>query len=200
VVVGLLDGFQLVRGRFQVFRDQAARLKERKDIIFLYFTGFMHLFFIECCHYPISNKTPHVLLSAPGVQLSVLLQSVSLENLFPHCLVHKMRTCVQTSVADPDPHHFGKLDLHQSGKLDPDPDPHQSERNPDPHQSEKVEILEGHFSALEGLSLGKSEFCSRIQIKLKGRIPIRINVMRIRNTGTERDTAGKYNTINNILL
>jgi hypothetical protein len=30
VVVGLLDGFQLVRGRFQVFRDQAARLKEQK--------------------------------------------------------------------------------------------------------------------------------------------------------------------------
>jgi hypothetical protein len=40
-------------------------------------------------------------------------------------------------VADPDPHHFGKLDLdphpHQNGKQDPEPDP---------HQSEKVENLE----------------------------------------------------------
>jgi hypothetical protein len=57
------------------------------------------------------------------------------------------------SVADPDPHHFGKLDLdpdpHQSGKLDPDPGP---------HQSEKMEALEGHFGALEGPYLEKSEW------------------------------------------
>jgi hypothetical protein len=37
------------------------------------------------------------------------------------------------SVADPDLHHFGKLDL-----------------DPDPHQSGKLEALEGHFGALEG--------------------------------------------------
>ncbi len=41
-----------------------------------------------------------------------------------------------------DPHYFGKLypDLYseQSGKLDPDPEP---------NQSEKVETLEGHFGA-----------------------------------------------------
>ncbi len=42
-----------------------------------------------------------------------------------------------------DPHHFWKLDPdpHQSGKLDTDLDP---------HQSEKVEALEGHFGTLEG--------------------------------------------------
>jgi hypothetical protein len=45
------------------------------------------------------------------------------------------------SVADPDPHLFGKLDA--------DPYPHQSEKlYPDPHQSEKVEALVGHFGAL----------------------------------------------------
>jgi hypothetical protein len=72
-----------------------------------------------------------------------------------------MRTCVQTSVVDPD--HFGKLDLHQSGKLDPDPDLHLIEKqDPDPHQSAKVEALKGHIGALEGLSLGKSEYRSRI--------------------------------------
>jgi hypothetical protein len=65
------------------------------------------------------------------------------------------------SVADPD--HFGKLDPdpHESGKLDPDP-----------HQSEKVEGLEGHFCALEGSNLEKSEWWvnggSHIRIKLKG--------------------------------
>jgi hypothetical protein len=37
------------------------------------------------------------------------------------------------------PHHFGKLD-------------------PDPHQSEKVEVFEGHFEALEGPNLAKSEW------------------------------------------
>jgi hypothetical protein len=44
------------------------------------------------------------------------------------------------SVADPDPHNFGKLDLdpHHRGKLDPKP--HQSEKqDPDLHQSEKVD-------------------------------------------------------------
>jgi hypothetical protein len=38
-----------------------------------------------------------------------------------------------------DHHHFGKLD-------------------PDPHQSEEVEALEGHFEALNGPNLGKSEW------------------------------------------
>ncbi len=43
------------------------------------------------------------------------------------------------SVADPDPHHFGKLD-------------------PDRHQSEKVEALDDLFGALVGPNLGKSEW------------------------------------------
>jgi hypothetical protein len=41
-----------------------------------------------------------------------------------------------------------------------DPGPHQSEKqdqDPDSHQSENVEALEGHFRALEGPNLGKSE-------------------------------------------
>ncbi len=47
-----------------------------------------------------------------------------------------------------DPHHFGKLD--------PDPDTYQSEKqDPDPHQSEKVEALEGHFGPLEGPNLSE---------------------------------------------
>jgi hypothetical protein len=114
----------------------------------------MDLLFFECCHYPVSKKTPHVLLFAPGVQF--YCRVFHWKTCFqPHCTVHKMRTCVQTSIADPDPHHFGKLDLHRSGKLDPDP--HQSEKqDPDPHQSEKVDALEGPFRALEGSSLGKS--------------------------------------------
>jgi hypothetical protein len=48
----------------------------------------------------------------------------------------------ESSVADPDPHNFGKLDPDPDhfGKLDPDR--HQSERqNPDPHQSDKVEAF-----------------------------------------------------------
>jgi hypothetical protein len=62
-----------------------------------------------------------------------------------------------------DPHHFGKLDPdpdpHQNVKLDPDPDPHQKEKQePDPHQSEKMEAREGHFGALEGPNLEKSEW------------------------------------------
>jgi hypothetical protein len=54
------------------------------------------------------------------------------------------------SVADSDPHNFGKLDPdpHQTGKLDPDIDP---------HRSEKVEALEGHFGALQGPNLEKCE-------------------------------------------
>jgi hypothetical protein len=39
--------------------------------------------------------------------------------------------CIWASVADPDPHHFGKpdpdLDPHQSEKQNPDPDAHQSQ-------------------------------------------------------------------------
>ncbi len=52
--------------------------------------------------------------------------------------------------ADPDLH------PHQSGKLDQNPDPHQSvKQDPDPHQSEKVEAFEDHFGALEGPNLEK---------------------------------------------
>jgi hypothetical protein len=48
-------------------------------------------------------------------------------------------TIILISVTDP--YHFGKLD--------PDPDPHQSEKqHSDPDQNEKVEALEGHFGAL----------------------------------------------------
>ncbi len=84
-----------------------------------------------------------------------------------------MQWAVSSSVEDPD--HFGKLDpvpdpyLRQSGKLDPDP--HQRGKpDPDQYQSEKqnpvrinqwkteVEDLEGHFGALEGPYLGKSEW------------------------------------------
>jgi hypothetical protein len=43
---------------------------------------------------------------------------------------------VNDVVADPDPHHFRKL-------------------NPDPHQSDKVEALEGHFGALGSKSGNK---------------------------------------------
>ncbi len=42
-------------------------------------------------------------------------------------------------------------DTHHSGKLDPDPDP-------DPHRSEKMEALEGHFRALKGPNLERSEW------------------------------------------
>jgi hypothetical protein len=43
------------------------------------------------------------------------------------------------------------------GKLDPDPD-QRINPDPDPHQSEKVEVLEGHFGALEdgGSESGKN--------------------------------------------
>jgi hypothetical protein len=41
-----------------------------------------------------------------------------------------------------------KLDPEQSGKLEPDPEP---------HQSEKVEVLGGPFGALQCPNLGKSE-------------------------------------------
>ncbi len=66
-----------------------------------------------------------------------------------------------TSVADPDPHQFGKLDSdrHKSKKQDPDPDPQQSEKcdpgphhfrklDPDPYQSEsriQIRIREGRY-------------------------------------------------------
>ncbi len=46
-----------------------------------------------------------------------------------------------------DPHHLGKPDPHQSGKLDSDP-----------HQSEKVEALDGNFGAMEGPNLEKIEW------------------------------------------
>jgi|LakMenE01Jun11ns_1017448.scaffolds.fasta_scaffold8641148_1 hypothetical protein len=46
---------------------------------------------------------------------------------------------ILSSVADPDPHHFGKLD-------------------PDSHKTEKVEALVGNFEALEGPILEKSEW------------------------------------------
>jgi hypothetical protein len=59
-----------------------------------------------------------------------------------------------SSVADLVPHHFGKLDPdpHLNGK----PELHQSKQlDPVPHQSKKVESIEGHFEALEGLNLEK---------------------------------------------
>jgi hypothetical protein len=45
--------------------------------------------------------------------------------------------------------------------LDPDQDPHKSEKkdlDPDPHQSGKLEALESHFEALKGPNLEKSEW------------------------------------------
>jgi hypothetical protein len=47
------------------------------------------------------------------------------------------------------------LDRHHFGKLDPDPDP---------HQTEKVEALGGHFGALKGPNLEK--------VSVKVRIPL----------------------------
>jgi hypothetical protein len=56
------------------------------------------------------------------------------------------------SVADPDP----DPDTNRFGKLDLDPDSHQSGKmDPDPHQSGKVEALGGHFRAWEGPNLVK---------------------------------------------
>ncbi len=70
--------------------------------------------------------------------------------------MNKRKKVVESSVADPEQHHFGKRDpdQHQSGKLDPD----LHQQDPDPHQSENVEVLEGHFAALEGPNLEKSEW------------------------------------------
>jgi hypothetical protein len=86
-------------------------------------------------------------------------------------LVGSLEPTVPSSVADPDPHHIGKLDPdpdpHQSGKLNPnphqsdkrDPDPHRSEKqDPYPRQSEKEEALEVQFGAMEDPSLEKSEW------------------------------------------
>jgi hypothetical protein len=52
-----------------------------------------------------------------------------------------------------------RMDRHNFGKLDPDPDTHQNGK-PDPHQSEKVQAIEGHghFGALDGPNLEKSEW------------------------------------------
>jgi hypothetical protein len=57
----------------------------------------------------------------------------------PVCLSILSLGACEPSVADPGPHHFGKLDPdpHQSEKLDQDPDPHLSEKqdlDPDMHQ------------------------------------------------------------------
>jgi hypothetical protein len=52
-----------------------------------------------------------------------------------------------SSVADPDPHLFGKPDQdpygnYKSGKLAPDSNPHQSEKqDPDPHQGDADLII-----------------------------------------------------------
>jgi hypothetical protein len=56
-----------------------------------------------------------------------------------------------------------KVDPKHLGKLDPDSHP---------HQSEKMEVLEGHLGALEGLNLKKASGRIRmwICITLKGRI------------------------------
>jgi hypothetical protein len=55
--------------------------------------------------------------------------------------------------------------------------------DPDQQQSEEVEALEGHLDHWRVQILGKVG--GRIHIKFKGRIRIRINVMRIRNTAHE---------------
>ncbi len=48
---------------------------------------------------------------------------------------------------------------HQSVKLDPDPDSHQSEKQIRNRINIKVKrSLKGHFGALEGPNLGKSEW------------------------------------------
>jgi hypothetical protein len=73
----------------------------------------------------------------------------------------------KSSVADPEPHNFGKLDPDpdQFGKLDPDPH-HFGKLDPDRHQVKgRIQIhingtrwkpLEGHFGAMEGPNLEKS--------------------------------------------
>ncbi len=48
--------------------------------------------------------------------------------------------------------------------------------DPDPHQSEKMEALDGHFGALEGPNLEKSERYDLDPNKLIDRIRIRIRV------------------------
>jgi hypothetical protein len=53
--------------------------------------------------------------------------------------------CANTSVVDPDPHHFDNLDPHQDPHSDPDP--HQIKNTdtdpyPDPHQSNKLDKLD----------------------------------------------------------
>jgi hypothetical protein len=48
------------------------------------------------------------------------------------------------------------MDPHHSGKLDPDPR-RREKQDLNLHQINKVEALGGHFGALEGSSLGKSE-------------------------------------------
>jgi hypothetical protein len=72
-----------------------------------------------------------------------------------------------------DPHHFWKVDPdpHQSGKLDPDPDQ---------HRSENVEALKSLMEHWRVQTWEKASF--RIRIKLKGRIRIRLTLMRIRDT------------------
>ncbi len=127
------------------------------------------------------------------LELYVLLQSVSLENLSTLCTVHKMLTCVQASVAGSRSASFWETGSASKWKAGPGFASKWAESGS--ASKWKGRSLRGSFYSTGGSKSGKSEYCSRIQIKLKGRIPIRINVMRIRNTGTERDTAGKYSTI-----
>jgi hypothetical protein len=65
------------------------------------------------------------------------------------------------------------MDQYNFGKLDQDPDPHESGLGPDAHGS-----LRDQFGALEGPNLEKvsGRIWIRIRVKFKGRI-------RIRNTG-----------------
>jgi hypothetical protein len=75
----------------------------------------------------------------------------------------KRKKGLTISVADPDPHHFVKLDPypHQSREMAPHSDSLRSEKQDpdlDPHRSEKVEACEGHFGALVDPNLGESEW------------------------------------------
>jgi hypothetical protein len=54
--------------------------------------------------------------------------------------------CIILGKLDPDP--------YESGKLDPDLNPHQIKKQ-DPQQREKVEVLEGHFWSIRGSVSGK---------------------------------------------
>ncbi len=83
-------------------------------------------------------------------------RSFSSADTFLHRNYHPIQCCGSGTFWEADP----DLHPHQSGKLDQDSDPQsvKQDPDPDPHQSEKVEAYEGHFGALEGPNLGKSEW------------------------------------------